>query len=122
MSRGSGWRGCGRSLRHAPAGNRSALAWRIALLDECVHAFAALFAREARRDDAGGELVGLVDAEVHLLVERPLARRHRGGRLVGNFFSEFIYFRIKLTSRYHGVDEAPFEGLARLDEIAGEQH
>src|SRR5688572_6574080 len=68
------------SLRKRKRENASVLRRR-ALLDEGVHSGAPLVVREARGNDAGGERVGLLEAKVHLLVERALAGRHGGGRL-----------------------------------------
>src|SRR4051794_39174593 len=51
------------------------------LLDEGVHAQAALIVREAGGDDAARELVCLGEVEVHLLIEAALAGGDRGRRL-----------------------------------------
>src|SRR5687768_6829317 len=62
-----------RLLAKSSLRNRNLMLGRRALLDEGVHAGAALLVGEAGGDHAGGELVGLLQAEVHLLVERALA-------------------------------------------------
>src|SRR5688572_8850393 len=95
---------------------------RRALVDERVHAVAAFLVREARRDDARGKHVRLLQAEVHLLVEGALARRHGGRRFFRYLPCKcFGLFRQPLGG-YYPVDQAPLERLARVDQVAGEQH
>src|SRR5712664_829375 len=101
--------------------HRSVLRWR-ALLDEGVHPGAAFLVREARRDYARSELVGLVQAEVHLLVERTLARRDGSRRFRSDLPCQFFRFKIKLIGGNHPVDQAPLERLASIDRLAGDQH
>src|SRR5688572_15541725 len=62
---------------------------RRALVDERVHALAPLLVREARGDHAARQVVGLGEAQVHLLVERALARGHRGRRFLRDLPGQF---------------------------------
>src|SRR3954462_13362890 len=48
----------------------ASMLWGLPLLEECVHSLPALVVGEARRNSAGGSLIGLGGAELHLLVER----------------------------------------------------
>src|SRR5687767_11824979 len=101
---------------------RSSVFRRRALLDEGVHAGAALFVREARGDHAGGERVGLLEAEVHLLVERALAGGEGRGRFGGQGSCKIRNRLIEVFRRYHLVDQTPFHRLLRADGLTREQH
>src|ERR1700693_2183476 len=95
--------------------------WR-ALLYEGFHPGAPLFAREARRNHLRGELVGLVDAKIDLLVEGAFARGDGGRRFLADLQGELVRFRTERVRGHDPVHETPFESLARIDQIAGEQH
>ena len=71
--------------------------------DEGVHPRPPLLVGEAGGDHAGGELVGLLQAEVHLLVEGALARGHGGRRLGGKVRSELLDFGVQLVGRNDAV-------------------
>src|SRR5918992_3862544 len=67
-----------RLLAKSSLRDRNLMLGRRALLDEGVHAGAPFVVGEARGDHARGELVGLLEAEIHLLVEGALAGRDGG--------------------------------------------
>ena len=70
--------GTGRRIAEPQASGHSGLR----LCDEGVEAFGEVGAEGVVDDDVGGERVGLLEAELELAVEGPLAERQDGSRLV----------------------------------------
>src|SRR6266571_1007065 len=86
---------------------------RRALRYEGVHAGAPFLVRKRGRDDARSERVGLLQAEVHLLVKGAFAGGEGLGRLFGNFYGQVQDCRVQSLGGNNPVDQAPFQRFLR---------
>src|SRR5688572_6703748 len=111
-----------RLLAKSSLKNRNLMLGRRALFDEGVHAGAALLVGEAGGDHARGELVGLLQAEIHLLVERSLACGYGCGRFCSKGSCKFHHRAVELLWRDDPIDKTPFQGALGINGLAGEKH